>query len=498
MNLSYVFGIIFASLAAFANFPISAGAEQPNVLFISIDDLNDWIGCLKGHPQALSPNIDRLAARGVLFTNAHCASPACNPSRAAVFSGQMPMKTGVWSNRSKRLMQLHPDMFVLPRAMKTAGYVTLGSGKLLHSKGSGGSIFDEYLSVEQRWSPLDKNVVKYTPEELPSKATSQPRHTVNFNGTKINLPLNQMPSDRRPNQVDGESFDWGPMDVPNSAMGDVKIVDWSIQKLTDGFAEKPFFMGVGFYRPHIPLWAPKKYFERFQNETIQLPDAGDAALSSLSDIAKQWAIEPVTAGSHATVVKYDQWREAVKAYLACVTFVDDQVGRLIDAIDAGPHSENTMFVLWSDHGWHLGEKHHWGKWTGWERSTRVPLIIVPPKNQAKRFQSAGQTCDAPVSLLDLYPTITDLCNVSKPSGLDGKSLSPLLVAPGKASDRIVTTCFDQGNLSLRNHQFRYIRYSEGAEELYDLTSDPAENHNLIKDQAHAETLKKLRQHANGL
>lgn len=491
-------GFFLALLLILSQHCVLANQGRPNVLFIAIDDLNDWIGCLKGHPQALTPNIDRLASRGVLFANAHCASPACNPSRAAVFSGQMPSKTNVWSNETKRLMQLHPDMMVLPRAMKRAGYVTLGTGKLLHSSGLADTIFDRYHNVAQRWSPLTKKSVEYTKDELPTKKTNHPKHTVNAHGKTFHLPLNQMPSDRRPERVDGESFDWGPMDVPNHTMGDMQIVDWSIEQLNAGFSNKSFFMGVGFYRPHIPLWAPKKYFDRFENETIHLPDDGKETFDALSKIAQKWAVEPVTAGSHATVVQYDQWSEAVKAYLACTTFVDDQVGRLLDCVDSGPHADNTMIVLWTDHGWHLGEKQHWGKWTGWERSTRVPLIIAPPQTQADLFRCAGKVCNAPVSLLDLYPTITDMCDVAAPSGLDGRSLAPQMFNPGKASDRIVATQFDRGNLSLRNNRYRYIVYREGDEELYDLKTDPAEDHNLIDSNEHQTLATKMRQRAKAI
>ncbi|MEC9081683.1 MAG: sulfatase-like hydrolase/transferase, partial [Verrucomicrobiota bacterium] len=194
-------------------FPVLAA--KPNVLFIAVDDLNDWIGCLEGHPQALTPNMDRLAKRGVLFTNSHCAAPACNPSRAAVFSGFMPARTGVWSNQSTRIEKAMPKAVLLTHAFRNAGYQTLGTGKMLH--GAVKNLFEEYYGVNQRWSPFPKNAVRYTKAELPSKGTDNPSHLLkDSRGREVVLPNNRMPSDRKPNQADGESFDWGGFDVPDS------------------------------------------------------------------------------------------------------------------------------------------------------------------------------------------------------------------------------------------------------------------------------------------
>ncbi len=463
--------LVLSSLACSA----ANSADRPNVLFIAVDDMNDWIGCLGGHPQALTPNMDRLAARGVLFANAHCAAPACNPSRAAIFSGRMPQTSGVWSNNSGSLEKEYPQARLLSTAFSEAGFETLGTGKLLHKGGK--ESFDEYYSVEQRWSPLPRDAVDYTDEELPTKRTSNPRHVVSHKGKTYTLPLNRMPSDRRPNQAGGESFDWGPFDVPDSEFGDTQITDWAIEKLQKGF-DKPFFMGVGYYRPHIPLWAPKRFFDRFATSPGQLPPIKTNDLDDLSEIGRKWAIEAVTAGSHATVVKYDQWQKAIEAYLACITYVDHEVGRLLDALDNSPFAENTVIVLWSDHGWHLGEKEHWGKWTGWERSTKVTLMVAPPRNQAGDFAAAGARCDQPVGLIDLYPTLVEFCGAKGPQELDGESLVPLLREPNNRTGRGLVTMFDKGNGSIRTDRWRYIHYADGSEELYDLKNDPNEWINL--------------------
>lgn len=242
MNMNCL-AIALVALAAPVATTSAQAVQKPNVLFIAVDDLNDWIGCMRGHPQALTPNLDRLAARGVLFANAHCTAPACNPSRAAVFSGQMPQVTGVWSNQSGPIDRLYPNANLLPRTFSQAGYRTLGTGKLLHSRGR--AAFDEYFGVGQRWSPLPKKAVQYTDEELPSKGTDNPRHvTKDSLGCEVILPLNRMPSDRGPDRHDGESFDWGPWDVPDSDFGDTLITDWAIEKIKQTHV-KPVFLGVG-------------------------------------------------------------------------------------------------------------------------------------------------------------------------------------------------------------------------------------------------------------
>jgi arylsulfatase A-like enzyme len=466
-------------------------AERPNILFIGVDDLNDWIGCLNGHPQARTPNIDRLAKRGVLFTNAHCAAPACNPSRAAVFSGLMPERTGVWSNDSQKIEKASPKTILLPHFFRSEGYQTLGTGKLLHGKTTG--FFDESFQVNQRWSPFPKNAVRYTKVELTSKGTNNPRHLMKDSlGRQVVLPINRMPSDRKPNKPDGESFDWGGFDVPDSDFGDTQITSWAMEKLQGGLGDKkPFFLGVGYYRPHIPLFAPQKYFNRFKESPGKLPFVVTDDLKDVGPIASKWARDPVTAGSHETVLKHRQWRAAVEAYLACTTYVDHEIGRLLSVLDKSNAADDTWIFLWSDHGWHLGEKEHWGKWTGWERSTKVPLIVVPPKRLAKQFALAGSRCDQPVGLIDLFPTLSNVCGLSAPENLDGKSLLPLLHDPAKQTDRVIITTFGKGNFSLRNIRWRYLSYANGEEELYDLKNDPNEWANLSGDPRFTKVKKRL-------
>lgn len=467
------------------------GSPKPNVLFIAVDDLNDWIGCMGGHPQAVTPNIDRLAARGVLFTNAHCASPACQPSRAAVFTGLMPEKTGVWSNESKGVTKTAPDAIRIPMAFSAAGYRTMGTGKLIH-EGLDPS-FSETHYFEQRWSPISHKQSEYTQKDIHTKGSDNPRHVVtDSKGRKVVLPLNRMPSDRNPTTKAGESFDWGPWDVPDSDFGDTKITDWAIDKL-EKKSDAPLFLAVGYYRPHIPLWAPERFFERFKTDPGKLPPIKEDDLEDLGETGRKFALEAYTAGAHASVLKHDQWQNAVEAYLACITYVDAEIGRLLDALDRSPHKDNTIIVLWSDHGWHLGEKQHWGKWTAWERSTKVPLIIAPPLSQAENFAKAGSRCDQPVGLIDLFPTLTALCDVKPPEHLDGESLVPLLRDPSMNTGRKLVTTIGPGNSTVRTERWRYILYKDGSQELYDHKNDPNEWTNLTGNPEHAAIISELRE-----
>ena len=461
---------------------VVAGGEtsSPNVLLIAVDDLNDWIGCLQGHPQAVTPNIDRLARRGILFTNAHCVSPACNPSRAAVFSGLMPWKTGVWSNNSPRLLRQHPDIQDLSRAFQRAGYATFGTGKLMHSGAAANRVmFQQHFDVEQRWSPFTRKAVRYSNEELPSKCTDNPRHVVHLpDSTKIVLPLNRMPSDRNPDTPDGESFDWGPMPIADDAMGDTQITNWAIEQLRSNH-EKPFFLAVGYYRPHIPLWAPAEYFQRFSGVRIRLPLYREDDLDDLSPTGRRWAITPVTAGLHETVVEHGQWEEAVKAYLACTTYVDAQIGRLLESLDDNGLADNTIIVLWGDHGFHLGDHGMWGKHTTMEQANRVPLMIHVPGEK-------GAYTSTLVELMDLFPTLAQLAGLEAPGNLQGKSLAPVLKdASFDFGDVAISQYKRKGayGYSMRTDRYRYTEWimDDGRvayRDLYDMQEDPGETRNI--------------------
>jgi len=385
---------------------------------------------------------------------------------------------------------------MMPQAFKAAGYRTYGTGKLLHSSSRG--LWDEEFFPKQRWSPFVKDQVLYTEKELPTKGTSNPRHVIKSgpNGREYVLPLNRMPSDRRPNLIDGESFDWGAFDIEDGQMGDGQITDWVCDRLSQyrkSNASNPFFLAVGYYRPHIPLYAPSRYFKNYPEEETVLPPILKNDRADLPETAKLWVEEAGTAGKHATVLKYEQHKAAVAAYLACITFIDTQVGRLIEALNDTGQADNTIVVLWSDHGWHLGEKQHWGKWTGWERSTRVPLIFAAGRATTAKQVVPNRQCSAPVSLIDMYPTLVEMCNLPKVAGLDGQSLVGLLNDPSQSTGRVVVTTFGEGNYSLRNTRYRYIRYADGSEELYDHKNDPNEWKNRAEDPQLAHVKNAMKQ-----
>lgn len=458
---------------------------RPNVLLITVDDLNDWVGCYGGHPQVITPHIDRLAKRGVRFTSAYTPSPVCGPARNAIFTGRQPFHTGMYSNEDAGWHKSNPGTVLLPRAFQKAGYETLGAGKILH-RDTSKDLFGRVFYPKQRWSPFASASVGYTAEELPSKKTADPRHVTFLDGVEHVLPLNRMPSDRSPNETKGESFDWGALDVPDSAMGDGQISDWAIANLLRDQGEarplearaKPFFMAIGYYRPHMPLYAPKRYFDAYAGLDIQLPAALAGDLEDVSRSARAMALSAVGAGLHSTVTEHGQWREAVKAYLACITFVDAQVGRVLDALDASAHSNNTWVVLLSDHGFHLGEKQKWGKDTGWQRATQVPLLIVPP---AAASQTAGThvgaafatnvACASPVSLIDLYPTLVDVCGLEPAAYL---SMSDSGRDRTRARWRVAACAPHVPGVTTRPPRHQHIRRGEPHHEQHPLALHPVQ------------------------
>lgn len=418
-----------------------------NVLFIAIDDLNDWVGCLGGNAQAQTPHIDRLAAAGTLFTNAHCQAPICNPSRNSLISGKYPSSIGVYF-----LEPLYRDAEALRESesvfqyFRKYGYESRGIGKLFHHATGDARSFEEHAGYLEGFGPI-------------------PDDKINWEGGH---PL----------------WDWGAFHKPEAEMTDARYADWMVERLQRDY-ERPFFLSVGFVRPHVPLYAPQRWLDRFPLDEILLPETSPAEMNDISDYAKQLTWGGV-APRHADIIEKKQWEKAVQAYLASVAFVDDCVGRVWDALQASPYSDNTVVVVWSDHGFHLGEKQKWGKRSLWEESTRVPFIIISPDLKA------GQRCARPVGLVDLYPTLVELCGLPEKSGLDGQSLMPLLVNPDLEWRRPALTTLGPGNHALRSDRWRYIRYADGSEELYDHDVDPAELTNLAGSSASVPVVEALR------
>jgi arylsulfatase A-like enzyme len=307
-------------------------------------------------------------------------------------------------------------------------------------------------------------------------------------------PLNGMPNDRQRLQPGKfSSFDWGAVEVPDDAMGDGKVINWAAEKLRqEADREQPFFLAAGFYRPHIPLYAPREYFDLYPVDSTIVPKVPSDDLSDVGSAALVLAHSIQTAGLHKSVLQHGQWKNAVAAYLACISFVDAQIGKLLEALDNGPYADNTIVILWSDHGWHLGEKEHWGKTTAWERSTRVPLVIVPPKTDAARYK-IGCRCEETVGLIDLFPTLIAMCDLTPKPELDGVSLVSQLSNPATATHRAVITTVEEGIYSVRDNRWRLIQYADGSEELYDHQQDPNEWKNLAEDGRYAAIKERLAQ-----
>lgn len=439
-----------------------AADRRPNVLFISVDDLNDWIGCLGGHPQARTPSIDRLARSGTLFTNAHCPAPACNPSRTAIMTGTSPHKSGLYDNRQK-MRELLPDAELMPKYFSRHGYWSAGSGKILHYFIDAES-WDEYFPPKETEDPFPRTLY---PQERP-----------------VSLP--------RGGPWQYVETDWGPLDATDEQFGGDWLVSKWIGEQLGRRHQQPFFLACGIYRPHEPWFVPKKYFDLFPLRDIQLPPGyKDDDLDDLPPAGKQRG--PNRYFQH--IRKHGQWKRGIQGYLASIAFADAMIGRVIAALDSGPNSDNTIVVLWSDHGWHLGEKQHWQKFTAWRVCTRVPLIVRVPKTTPGLPEGtrAGTRCDRPVNLLSLYPTLTQLVGLPSKGSNDGASLVPLLEDPDSDWPHVSITYLNRpGNFALSGKRWRYIEYDNGDRELYDSDTDRYEWTNLASVPEHQSLIEQLR------
>jgi len=441
--------IIPASLLLFLFVGTVFGNPRPNVLLIAIDDLNDWVGCLGGHPQAKTPNIDRLAARGVLFSNAQCQSPVCNPSRTSMMSGLYPETTGIY------FLSPPPDQSpaiqtnsLMPQRFLEEGYHVAGVGKLFHNgENQNETYIPNYGGQFGAFGPYpDKKLTAFPGEML---------------------------------------WDWGAYPDRDDQMPDFKIASWAVNRLKRK-QEQPFWLGVGFYRPHVPQYAPQKWFDLYPLETLKLPEVLEDDLDDLSEYAINLTRLKHISPTMEWVKENHQWKPLVQSYLACVSFVDHQVGRVLDVLDASPYADDTIVVLYSDHGFHLGEKEHFAKRTIWQDGARVPLIIAGPGI------ARGKLCGKPVQLLDIYPTLLDLTGLKADPRHEGHSLRPLLENPAAEWPYLARSSFGPGNVAIVSEQYRYIRYNDGSEELYDHKVDPNEWHNIATNPEKKNVLKKLR------
>lgn len=450
---------IITVLAAVAS--SSAEGAKPNVLLILADDLNDWVGSLTSHPNARTPNIDRLAGSGMLFRQAYAASPKCNPSRTALLLGLAPSTTGIYDNGHWWRPHL-PEAIALPQAFRRAGYHVAGGGKIFHHTAGFNppDLWDEYFDLRFD-DPWDRSGAAY-PGMGPTRPP--PGH-----------PLAGLAPFRH-------ELDWGSLPIREADYGDARTVAWAADFLRQERAQ-PFLLAVGLFHPHLPWYAPQRFFAAFEADQTLLPDV---PADDLADVpAEGRRLAGRGAEVFAAIRAAGKWVEAVRAYAANIAFADALVGRLLDALEQSPHAENTLVVFASDHGFHLGEKQHWYKSTLWERATHVPLVIRGPG------VAPGSVCDRPVSLLDIYPTLLDLAGVPTAPRLDGRSLSGLLADPASEPNRHAGITYLRGNHAIRRGRWLYIRYRDGGEELYDRDADPHELANLADSEERREVKRAL-------
>ena len=447
--------------ATFLSLALSAIAERPNVLMFVVDDLNDWVSPL-GEQQAITPNLDRLAKRGVTFTNAHTPGVYCAPARTAIWTGLHATTTGCYSNQVYHYDK--PDIKPMQLSFKQSGYKTFGGGKLYHHPAGYLDLrgWDEYFIRSDAYKTTGWKIQTWDKDSpFPQPHPSSP---YNQDGRKLTGGLFQ---------------EWGRVpDEKTVEMADTMRTNYAVDVIKQEHDE-PFFLAVGLYAPHYPHYAPEKYFDLYDRDKVKLPlrKADDAA-----DLPEH--VQKRMRGRdkiRQRLVELGVYEDAMVGYLACVSYADAMLGRVLDALDNSEHAEDTIIVLWSDHGYHLGEKGQWGKHTLWQRTSNVPFIV------AGGPVAKNQKVDATVSLIDLYPTFADLCGLKRPDRLDGISIAKTLRDPASAKDRsVLLPHMERGAYAIINRDWRYIRYKDGTEELYNLSKDPNEWLNLAGKPAFAE------------
>ncbi len=456
MNL---FPVKFARISIFLLYLFSnvVNAQQkPNVLFIAIDDLNDYVNFMGGSIKAYTPNIDKLADEGVAFVNAHCQAPICGPSRASIMTGLYPANSGNYlfchDEDIKKSNSITKQAIFLDDYFELNGYESFGVGKIFHY-GDQAKTFDHFGGIFDSYGPYPKERFKYDPSKIPGKS-----------GNTVT--------------------DWGAFPSADSLMTDYKVANWAINKLNSKI-DKPFFMAVGFTRPHVPWYAPQKWFDMFPKDSIKTPPYLKSDFDDIPDFAKKVANVPMMPTTEE-MIKSGEWKDIIQAYLACTAFVDHQVGKVLSALENSKYANNTIIVLWSDHGYHLGEKNRFAKQALWERDTRAPLIfkLINSKNK-------GQVVDKPVQLIDIYPTLLDACNLPPYKLADGNSLYGLINNDKKKWNHKALSFYGEGNIAVRGSNFRLIQYEDGSLELYDMKKDPNEWHNLAKNPAYRSVIKDL-------
>jgi iduronate 2-sulfatase len=413
--------------------------DRPNVLMICVDDLNDWIGCMGGHPSARTPHMDKLASQGILFSNAHCQVPLCGPSRASLLSGLRPSSTGIYGQiKDEDIREANActkQVLFLPEYFKNNGYHTMGIGKIFHEHAPAG-VFEESGGREKGFGPFPPNGQKF--------------HW-NKKGTQT---------------------DWGVFPDSDEEMPDYRSAQWTIERLKRKYSQ-PFFLTVGFIRPHVPWYVPQKWFDKNPCGSIVTPPFKSDDRNDLPAIALQIDELPMMPTTE-WAIHNNEWTNMVQAYLACVSFTDHYIGEILNALEKSEYKNNTIVILWSDNGYRLGEKGTFAKHCLWSEATRVPLIISVPG------MKKNQVCDQLVELLDIYPTLTDLCGLPVNKANEGKSLKSVMGNDG--SENYAISTYGRNNHAVISENYRYIRYEDGSEELYDLKNDPNEWNNIAHDE----------------
>jgi len=432
----------------------SAG-RPPNVLFVAIDDLNDWITPFGGHAQAITPNLESFANRGAMvFQNAHCAGPVCGPSRSALLSGFLPSTTGLYGNSQNMLdSELVQTHATLPEYFAKNGYWTISRGKIFHAHASKTGRDDGQWAFEE-WEPRMGGVGV-------DKAKLYSRNQNIING--------QPGPESEFTKRGGSEFAWGPTRGPKEETSDYRTAQWAAEQLQVE-RDEPFFMAIGLSKPHLPFYVPQEFFDLYDGVEVK---ANPIKRDDLDDILRpdgQPKFKPTD--DFLWLDENGLLDEATHAYLAAVSYADECLGVLLEALESSPHADNTIVVVWGDHGWHLGEKLRFRKATGWTEATRMPLMVRLPG------MAGRQDTRRAVNLIDLYPTLIDLCGLPEKPELDGRSFGPVLEDPMVAWEYPTMTVLKEGDATVHDERWSYIRYDDGTEEVYDLRADPMEWDNL--------------------
>jgi arylsulfatase A-like enzyme len=463
-------GLGAGAVASLVGYRCASLSRRPkNILLICVDDLNHWVGHLHSPQKAYTPWMDQLASRGTVFTHAYCPAPYCNSSRMAVFTGRLPSSSGIYRDQPFWDRPNRPLTFF--ELLRQQGYYIFGSGKVFHGRYDyqaaqrQGLTYARWLDVENRPWLWDH----FMPMKSERLSQPFPHHGIRRD-----------PSGR----PWSPQFDWGVLTADQERdHADVATAS-AVSEFLKRPRRQPFLCVAGFYKPHLPWYVPKRFFDRYPLDTLAMPSIDPDDLNDVPAVAREWALTPA---DQATLQSKGLEKKAVQAYRAAISFVDEQIGTVLQSLWASPLRDDTIVALWSDNGFHLGEKLHWRKFTLWEEATRVPLIISSPT-----AGSCHRTVPSPVSLVDLFPTLFELAGLPAVANLDAHSLVPLMCGDAQSANTAAITTWGQGNHSLRQEGWRYTRYAAGGEELYDLTIDPLERRNLINSPDHRLQRQRMR------